>query len=129
MPTLTIDGRSVTVAAGATILDAARALGIEIPTLCWYPKLPTVGSCRLCLVTDGRHPEDRGGPAAVPAKPVKMMAACATTADEGMHIRTESPEAVRNRKNVLALLLERYPVHELHGRVYGNGHPPLPDIN
>jgi len=44
MPTLTIDGRSVEVPAGATILDAARRLGIDVPTLCWYPKLPIVGN-------------------------------------------------------------------------------------
>ena len=43
MPTLTIDGRTVTVPAGATILDAARQVEIAVPTLCWYPKLPVVG--------------------------------------------------------------------------------------
>jgi NADH dehydrogenase/NADH:ubiquinone oxidoreductase subunit G len=50
MPTLTIDGRPITVPAGSTILDAARALAIDVPTLCWYPKLPVVGNCRICLV-------------------------------------------------------------------------------
>ena len=37
MPTLTIDGREVTVPTGATILQAARAVGVDVPTLCWYP--------------------------------------------------------------------------------------------
>ena len=44
MPTLTIDGRSVTVPEGRTILEAARSIGIDVPTLCWYPKLPIVGN-------------------------------------------------------------------------------------
>ena len=66
MPTLTIDGRSVTVPAGSTILDAARALAIDVPTLCWYPKLPVVGNCRICLV------QVEGAP--------KLIAACATAA-------------------------------------------------
>src|SRR5262245_26179599 len=40
MPTLTIDGRPVTVPNGTTILEAARTAGVDVPTLCWYPKLP-----------------------------------------------------------------------------------------
>src|SRR2546430_7127023 len=52
MPTLTVNGRRVTADAEHTILDAARAAGIvDIPTLCWYPKLPIVGNCRICLVS------------------------------------------------------------------------------
>ena len=95
MPTLTIDGRSVTVPAGATILDAARALAIDVPTLCWYPKLPVVGNCRICLV------EVEGAP--------KLLAACATAAADGMRVATESDAAVKNRQGVLSMLLERYP--------------------
>jgi formate dehydrogenase major subunit len=99
MPTLTIDGRAVTVPAGATILDAARALAIDVPTLCWYPKLPVVGNCRICLV----HVE--GAP--------KLVAACATAAADGMRVSTESDEAVKNRQGVLSMLLERYPAEEI----------------
>jgi len=99
MPTLTIDGRSVTVPAGSTILDAARALAIDVPTLCWYPKLPVVGNCRICLV----HVE--GAP--------KLVAACATAAAEGMHVSTESADAVKNRRGVLSMLLERYPAEDI----------------
>ncbi|HWO89001.1 MAG TPA: molybdopterin-dependent oxidoreductase, partial [Gemmatimonadales bacterium] len=113
MPTLTIDGRTATVREGATILDATRALGIEVPTLCWYPKLPTVGSCRICLVSVAGSP--------------KLLAACATVATEGMVVNTTSAEADANRRTVLSLLLERYPSDELAARVYGNGRPPLPD--
>ncbi|HEX5076465.1 MAG TPA: formate dehydrogenase subunit alpha [Gemmatimonadaceae bacterium] len=99
MPTLTIDGRSVTVPAGSTILDAARTLAIDVPTLCWYPKLPVVGNCRICLVqVEGAS---------------KLVAACATAAADGMRVTTESDEAVRNRRGVLSMLLERYPAEDI----------------
>ena len=51
MPRLVINGRECEAAPGATILDAARAAAIDVPTLCWYPQLPTVGNCRICLVS------------------------------------------------------------------------------
>ena len=103
MPTLTIDGRSVTVPAGSTILDAARALAIDVPTLCWYPKLPVVGNCRICLV------QVEGAP--------KLVAACATAAADGMRVSTESADAVKNRRGVLSMLLERYPAEDIpHSR-------------
>ena len=99
MPTLTIDGRSITVPAGSTILDAARALAIDVPTLCWYPKLPVVGNCRICLV------QVDGAP--------KLVASCATAAADGMRVSTESDEAVKNRQGVLSMLLERYPTEDI----------------
>ena len=102
MPTLTIDGRPITVPPGATILDAARALSIDVPTLCWYPKLPVVGNCRICLV------QVEGSP--------KLVASCATAATDGMRVHTESDDAVRNRRGVLSMLLERYPVEEIPPR-------------
>src|SRR5438132_14249086 len=96
MATLTIDGRSVTADTEQTILEAARAAGItDIPTLCWYPKLPNVGNCRICLVSV----EGQG----------KLLPACATKVADGMVVHTESHAAVENRKGVLRLLLERYP--------------------
>ena len=111
MPTLTIDGRTVTVPAGATILDAARQVEIAVPTLCWYPKLPVVGSCRICLVSVEGQP--------------KLLAACATQAADGMKVTTESQAAVSNRRSVLSLLLERYPTEGLDEKfaaAKGNGH-------
>ena len=74
MPTLTIDGHTVTVPEGATILDAARALAIDVPTLCWYPKLPVVGNCRICLVHVEGAPdfaiEMRSAPILYPSVPL-----------------------------------------------------------
>ena len=46
----TINGREVEVASGTTILEAARACGVRIPTLCHHPDLPDVGVCRVCVV-------------------------------------------------------------------------------
>src|SRR5207249_4393638 len=74
----------------------ARVAGIlDIPTLCWYPKLPVVGNCRICLVSvEGQ---------------AKLLPACATKVADGLVVQTESHAAVENRKGVLRLLLERYP--------------------
>jgi formate dehydrogenase major subunit len=99
MLTLTIDGREVPVSPGATILDAARSMGVDIPTLCWYPKLPIVGNCRICLVSVEGNP--------------KLVPACATPAAEGMVVTTESQAAVKSRQAVLGMLLERYPVEDI----------------
>src|SRR5947209_18255165 len=103
MATLTIDGRTVTADPDHTTLEAARAAGIlDIPTLCWYPKLPIVGNCRICLVSVEGQP--------------KLLPACATKIADGMVVTTESHAAVEIRKGVLRLLLERYPADHL-----GNG--------
>jgi formate dehydrogenase major subunit len=99
MPELTINGVSYPFADGQTILDVARANGVEIPTLCWYPELPTVANCRICLVGV------QGAP--------KLVPSCGTPATDGMVVETESPDAVANRQGVLSLLLERYPSEHL----------------
>jgi formate dehydrogenase major subunit len=99
MPSLLLDGRSIPFDDGATILQAARAGGVEIPTLCWYPQLSRPASCRLCLVSV--------------AGQGKLVAACAASAAEGMEVETESAAAVANRRDVLRLLLDRYPAEHL----------------
>src|SRR5881394_3706889 len=85
MATLTVNGRRVPADAEQTILDAARAAGIvDIPTLCWYPKLPTVGNCRICLVSvEGQ---------------AKLVPACATKVADGMVVQTESHAAVETAR-------------------------------
>src|SRR5881397_1762533 len=99
MPQLLIDGRSITATPDQTILDAARTAGIEIPTLCWYPKLPIVGNCRICLVSvEGQ---------------AKLIPACATKIADNMVVTTQSHAAIENRKGVLRLLAERYPADHL----------------
>src|SRR5678816_1332915 len=99
MPTITLNGRQVAFSEGATILDAARSAGLSIPTLCWYPKLPIVGNCRICLVAvEGQ---------------AKLVPSCATKAADGMVVQTESDPVAVARRSVLELLLERYPGEHL----------------
>ena len=102
MPTLTINGTAIEAEAGQTILEAARAASIDIPTLCWYPKLPVVGNCRICVV------DVKGSD--------KLLPACATQVADGMEVQTESERTVETRRGVLQFLLERYP-----GEHLGNG--------
>ncbi|MGE0440771.1 MAG: molybdopterin-dependent oxidoreductase [Gemmatimonadales bacterium] len=99
MPHFTVDGSRIEFRPGQTILEAAREQGIEIPTLCWYPKLPVVANCRICLVQVGGQP--------------KLTPACYTPAADGMEVETDSPACRDNRKSVLELLLERYPGEHL----------------
>ena len=75
-----VDGRPVEVAAGATLLDAVRAAGLALPTLCHDDRLTTVASCRTCLV---------GIAGASPA------AACSTPAEDGLHIAVEGFRELR----------------------------------
>ena len=107
MPSITINGASCSFEPGATILDVARSAGIDVPTLCWYPKLSLAGNCRICLVSV----RDQG----------KLAAACATPATDGMVVETESPAAVANRRGVLEMLLDRYPGEHLANG--GRAHP------
>ena len=117
MAQIRVNGKDIPFEPGATILEAARASGIDIPTLCWYPKLPIVGNCRICLVSV----QGQG----------KLIPACATPAGEGMVVETESEPAVDNRRSVLGFLLERYPAEHLQtraggGSAHGNGGPSQP---
>jgi predicted molibdopterin-dependent oxidoreductase YjgC len=92
---LTINDQRVVAQEGATILEAARAAGIRIPTLCHHPDLTTVGACRLCVVTVEKA---RG-----------LQTACTTPVFNGMVVHTESPEARDTRRFVLEMLLTDHP--------------------
>ena len=94
--TLTIDGTDVQVPAGTTILDAARKLGIKIPTLCWLEKISTTGACRVCAV----HVEGVARP----------MTACNTPVKEGIKVTTQSPELEQIRKKTMELMLVNHPL-------------------
>ena len=88
MITLTIDGQTVSTPAGTTVLSAARAAGIEIPTLCHYPGLEASGNCRLCTV--GR----RNGNGV-------LLPACRSVVEEGWEIETQAPAVRAARRGVL----------------------------
>jgi len=91
MPKLTIDGQSVHVPEGATILDAAQALSIEIPTLCFLRDLAPSTSCMVCVVKVAGS----GG----------LLPACGTAAREGMTVLSEDPVVRTARCTALELLL------------------------
>jgi formate dehydrogenase major subunit len=93
--TLTIDGRELTVPAGTTLFDAARGVGIEIPTLCHDPKLQPVGVCRMCVV------EVEGSRV--------MAASCVRRAEPGMVVRTSTEKVERCRSVLTELLMSEQP--------------------
>lgn len=95
MVTLTIDGMTVSVPAGASIMEAADSVGIHIPRLCYHPHLSILGACRVCLVeVEGlRNP----------------VASCAYPAEDGMRVRTSSQALRRLRRDVVELILDNHP--------------------
>ena len=94
-----VDGTPVTVAADSSLLDATRAAGAEVPSLCADPRLAPYGSCRTCMVSI----EGTDGP--VPA--------CTTPAAEGGVVRTDDPVALRTARLALELIVGQLPVSAL----------------
>ncbi|AIU25390.1 formate dehydrogenase [Pandoraea pnomenusa] len=94
--TLEIDGQTVTVPAGTSIMRAAAGTDVNIPKLCATDSLEPFGSCRLCLVEiEGR----RGFPAS-----------CTTPVEAGMKVRTQSPKLQDLRRNVMELYISDHPL-------------------
>ena len=93
---LTIDGQTVQAPKGTLIIDAAKSAGIRIPHYCFHPGLSVVGSCRMCLVEIEKNP--------------KLQPSCATPVAQGMIVRTQTQETLRNRRFVLEFLLSNHPL-------------------
>ena len=96
MPTLTVDGKEVTVEPGVTVMQACEAAGKEIPRFCYHERLSVAGNCRMCLVEMERSP--------------KPIASCAMPAGDGMVIRTDTPLVKRAREGVMEFLLINHPL-------------------
>jgi len=94
---LQIDGQEVRAREGATVLEAAREAGIEIPTLCLHEALEPFGGCRLCLVE-----VEVGGWS-------RLVVSCVYTVAEGLIVRTRNEKIDRIRKTLLELLLAHAP--------------------
>ena len=94
--TLTIDGKSVTVPAGTLLIEAARQVGIEIPSFCYYPGLSLQGACRMCVVAIEKMP--------------KLQTACTTVAAHGMVVYTQTEEVANARKAMLEFVLTNHPL-------------------
>ena len=91
---LTINGIPVEVPAGSTVLEAAKAANVDIPTLCYLKDVNCIGACRICVVeiTGARG----------------LVAACTHPAAEGMEVFTNTPKVRKSRKTTLELLLSNH---------------------
>lgn len=94
MINITIDGIKTQVPRNYTVLEAARSLNINIPTLCFLKGLNEVGACRMCVV------EVQGGRS--------LQASCVLPVAEGMVVRTSSPAVLDARRTILELILARH---------------------
>ena len=95
--TLTIDGAAVTVPEGTTIWTAARDAGSDIPVLCHDERYDPVGVCRMCVVDTGAR---------------AYAAACVRPCEDGMDVKTSTPDLERNRATLIELLLTDQPEPE-----------------
>lgn len=96
MVNLKINGQQVQVESGTTILEAAKELGIEVPSLCYDPRLEANESCGICLV------EVEGE--------INLPKACSTQVEDGMNVWTESKNVVEARKEILEDILSTHPM-------------------
>jgi NADH-quinone oxidoreductase subunit G len=94
--TLTIDGQSVTVEKGKTVLQAAIEAGVSVPYYCYHPALGVDGSCRVCIVKI--------------EKMAKLQTACSTVCTDGMVVLTQEPDVVSARAGVFEFLLINHPL-------------------
>lgn len=91
-----VDGKTVSVAAGTTILLACEKAGVEIPRFCYHDRLSIAGNCRMCLVEVEKSP--------------KPVASCAMPVAPGMNIKTDTPIAKKAREGVMEFLLVNHPL-------------------
>jgi NADH-quinone oxidoreductase subunit G len=96
MVDIEIDGKTLQVADGSTIIEAAHQFGIYIPHFCYHKKLSIAANCRMCLVQVEKAP--------------KPMPACATPVTKGMKVFTHSELAVKAQKGVMEFLLINHPL-------------------
>ena len=96
MPKITIDGRTIEVEGGTTVLQAARSLETEIPVFCYHERLDVAGNCRMCLVEQENAP--------------KPIASCAMPVMDGMVIHTNTDKVRKAREGVLEFLLMHHPL-------------------
>jgi len=97
MAKMIINGHEIQAKAGATVLEEARRLKIEIPTLCYHKDLSSFGACRLCTVeikVKGKW---------------QLAASCQTVAADGLEVRTDTAKVLESRKLAAELLYSRYP--------------------
>jgi NADH dehydrogenase/NADH:ubiquinone oxidoreductase subunit G len=97
MINLTIDGLLAEVPADSTVLEAARKLRLNIPTLCYYEAIEAYGGCRLCVVEVEKNGRSR------------LTASCTLPVEEGLNVQTQSPRVIKARQMTMELILGRCP--------------------
>ena len=95
--TLNIDGKEVKAIDGMTILEAAKEIGVRIPTLCYHEGLSPYGACRICSVEIFQDKRSR------------VVAACTYPVEEGLIVKTNTEKIIDIRKMIIELLLARCP--------------------
>lgn len=122
MATFNLDGREIEFNPGDTIIQAAHRAGVDIPHYCWHPGLSVAANCRMCLVEVGpppgrapmmldvlRYDEKKGE--YIPAKKPKLQPACQMPVAEGMDVKSQTSEHVKEaRSAVQEMLLLNHPV-------------------
>jgi len=93
MVTLKIDGRTVEVPRGTTVLEAARKVGIKIPSLCYLKGSNAIGACRMCIVDIGTR---------------SLPASCTLPVENGMDVKTNTPEVRKARRTNMELILSNH---------------------
>jgi NADH-quinone oxidoreductase chain G len=94
--TLTIDNKTVTVPKGTMVVDAAKAVDIDIPVFCYHEKLGPFGCCRMCLVEVEKMP--------------RLTTACTLVATQDMIVKTDTPKVRKGRQGVLEFTLLNHPL-------------------
>lgn len=95
---VTIDGIPTQVPPGTNLVEAAKAVGVEIPHYCYHPGLSIAANCRMCLVETNKHP------------PGKLVPGCQITVMEGMEVTTQSKRVKDQQRAVQEFLLLHHPV-------------------
>jgi NADH-quinone oxidoreductase chain G len=94
--TITVDGKQVIAPAGTLLIEACKAVGIEVPSFCYYPGLALQAACRMCLVRIEKMP--------------KLQTACTVPITDGMVVATDTDEVRQARKSMIELLLGNHPL-------------------
>jgi bidirectional [NiFe] hydrogenase diaphorase subunit len=101
MCTIEIDGKKITLPRGSTVLEGAKKLNIDIPTLCYHKALVPHGSCRVCIVEMSIIKRGKAY--------TWIDASCVYPVEDGLMVKTDTPRVRRERKLILELLLSRAP--------------------
>ena len=101
MVNVKINGQAVAVPKGTSILEAARAASVIVPTLCYLKDINEIGACRMCIVEAAEMRGPNLGPA-------RMVAACVYPVSEGMEVQTNSPKVLDSRRKTMQLILSNH---------------------